>query len=362
MAERAGDFEWRAEGDEAEVVLYARDDSALEKILPASRLPGVESPVYSAASSQNFGWVAASSTHAAPDLVSSPVRGLLLATGLSVDRLGIPSKEFTQSLFRNLYETILPRPGGTGIRRTSETGALAAAEDGIIEEDDLPFFDLEAGDPDALGRRALSAGGRDWDVLTNVRLYPVGDVLDAEVAERLDLAPGELTLTVEAGAGELGRLALSAHRERILSRIRAGVDFGAEADLPVAPLDSEEAADLLAATYAAANFADGRCALALYALRRALANITGGLQLQPVASWQVGGFEERDDAVVHRRELARVRGGEALVSGGSVATGTGAMLGSAPPFEAAEVEGAWPWEEEGLLGRVATLAELGPVE
>ena len=84
MAERAGDFEWRAEGDEAEVVLYAPDDSALEHVLPAARLPGVESPVYAVALSQNFGWVAASSTHAAPDLVSVPARGLLLTAGVSI--------------------------------------------------------------------------------------------------------------------------------------------------------------------------------------------------------------------------------------------------------------------------------------
>ena len=39
--------------------------------------------------------------------------------------------------------------------------------------------------------------------------------------------------------------------------------------------------------------------------------------------------------------------------------GTGAMLGSAPTFGVAEVEGVWPWEETGLLERVVTLEPLG---
>ncbi|CAN5711613.1 hypothetical protein BH24ACT22_BH24ACT22_20070 [soil metagenome] len=356
MAEKTGDFQWRADGDEAEIILYAPDDSALRHILPAARLPGVESTVYAAAASQHFAWVAASSTHAAPDLISTPTRSLLLTTGVSADSLGVPAEEFMQLLFRNLYEVSLPRPGGIGVRRTCEAGAWPAAEDGIVEEDDLSFFDPATGDPDALGRRAISAGERDWDLLANVRLYSVGDVLDAGVAERLDLNTGGIVLTIEAGAGGLGRLALAAHRERILSRIRAGVDFDAEADLPAAPLDSEEAADLLAATYAAANFSDSRCALTLYALRRALSDITD--VLQPVASWKVGGFEERDNLMVHRGGLARIGDGEALVSGDSVATGTGAMLESATPFEAAEIEGVWPWEEAGLLERGVTLEEL----
>jgi tRNA-splicing ligase RtcB len=356
VAERTGDFEWRIEGDEAEIVLYAPDDSEINRVLPAAGLPGVESPVYAVASSQNFGWVAASTTHAAPDLISAPARGLLLTAGVTIDGLGLPPSELVRLLFRNLSEVSLPRLNGPGVRRSCEAGAWAAAEDGIIEEDNLSFFDPATGDSDALGRRALSAGERDWGLLTKVRLYSVVDVLDVEAAESLDLEQGALALTVEAGAGELGRIALSVHRERILSRIRAGIDFDAEDDLPAAPLDSEEAADLLAATHAAANFADGRASLTLHALRRALADITG--ELRPVASWSIGGFQERDGSMVHRRGLARISGGGVMASGDSVAAGTGARLGSAPPFQVAEIGETWPWEEVGLLERVATLEDL----
>ncbi len=355
MAERTGDFEWRAEGDEAEIVLYAPDDSAFEKVLPAAGLPGVESPVYAAASSREFGWVAASSTHVAPDLISNPGRGLLLTAGVSVDDLGVAAHEFAALLFRNLSGVSLPRSGGAGIRRTCEAGAWAAAEDGIIEGEDLQVFEVSAGDPDALGRRALSAGGREWDLLSEVRLFIVGDVQDAAAADSLDLRPGGIVLTVEAGAGDLGRLALAAHQERILSQIRAGIDFDAEEDLPTAPLGSEEAADLLSATYAGANFADGRAALTLYALRRALKDTTG--ELYPVVSWKIGGFEELDGSVLHRKRLARLGDGEAFVGGGSVSFGTGAMRNSAPTFGVVEdsEESLWSWQEAGLLERGATL-------
>lgn len=356
MAEKVGDFEWRAEGDEAEVILYAENDSALECILPAASLPGVESPVSAAATSQNFGSIAASSTHVAPGLISTPVRGLLLTAGASANTLGIPADELALSVFRNLSEVSLPRLGGSGIRRICEAGARAAAEEGIVEEEDLLFFETAEGDPDSLGRRSLTAGEREWDLLRGVRVYSVGEVRDSEAAESLDLEEGGVVVVVEAGAGDLGRLTLATHQERILNRIRAGVDLDAEEDLPAAPLGSEEAADLLAASYAAANFADGRAALALYALRRAFAGITG--ELRPVASWKAGGFEEWDGLVLHRRGLARVGSGEILVCGGSVASGTGALLGSAPPLEIPEIGGVWPWEEAGLLERVADLEEL----
>ena len=356
MAEKAGDFEWRVEGDEAEIVLYAPDDSAVDRILPAARLSGVESPVYAAASPQGFGWVATSTTHAAPDLISAPARGLLLTAGVSVDDLGVPADEFVRLVFRNLSEVSLPRLGGPGIRRICETGAWAVAEDGVVEEEDLQFFDPSPGDPDALGRRALSAGGRDWDLSTKLRAYSAKEVLNSEAAGGLDLNEGALVLTIEAGAGELGRISSAIHRERILDRIRAGVDFDAEDDLPAAPLDSEEAADLSAAMHAAANFADGRTALTLYALRRALAGIAG--EPRPVASWKLGGLEKGDGLMVHRRELARVGIGGVLVCGSSLASGTGAMSGSAPVFGVDEKESLWPWEEAGLLEKLLDLEEL----
>src|SRR5919202_1693687 len=98
MAEQAADFEWRGDGDAAEVVLYAPTpavaDWAFELALPATRLPGVISPVYAAASSRgsrfsrSFGWVAASETHAAPDLMSGPEHGLLLVTDAPVEGIG----------------------------------------------------------------------------------------------------------------------------------------------------------------------------------------------------------------------------------------------------------------------------------
>ena len=72
MAEHAADFEWRGEGEEAEVAVYAPDDATAERAfgraLPAARLPGAENPVEAAASQTGFGRVVVSGTHAAPDL------------------------------------------------------------------------------------------------------------------------------------------------------------------------------------------------------------------------------------------------------------------------------------------------------
>ncbi|CAN5906721.1 hypothetical protein BH23ACT11_BH23ACT11_00490 [soil metagenome] len=353
MSERAGDFEWHAEGDEAEIILYGLDDTALGRLQPASQLPGVLTPVYGVASSQNIGWISASATHVAPDCVSVPARGLLLIAEASIGSLSLQAEELRSQLLRNLSEVSLPYFGRAGLRTICEQGARFAADAGIIEEEDLEHFNQKPGDPDAVGRRALTAGERKLDLPPNVHIYSIGEVFDTEAAESMDFSSGKLAVSVDVETEELGRLAHRAHRDRIRSRILSGVDFDAEADLPAAPLGSEEAADLLAASHAAANFADGRTALTLYALRRAIKEIAG--ELRVVASWKVGGFEERANSVVHRHGLATLGAGETVVCGGRVARGTGALLGSGPRFDVAEV---WPWEEAGLLDRIAQLVEL----
>ena len=362
MVEHADEYAWSGEGEGAEIVVYAPDGAtagrAFERTLPAALLPGVESPVFAAASSGDSGHVVASATHVAPGLISPPSRGLLLVADAPAEGLGMPPGDVMGFVLRGLAEGApsLPASNEAWVRRACEEGALAAAEGGLIEEEDLSRLAPVEGDPDALGRRSLAAGGRDWEGGFGLHVAVAGEVLDTDGAEALDLRTGALVLVVRVGAGDLGRLALSAHRDRIFTRIRAGVDLGAQDDLPAATPGSEEGADLLAAVRAASNFADARAAGAAYALRRVLGGAAGGLRL--CASWRVGGAETRDGFVVHRKDLAATEG-EALVSGGVVAAGTGKMWRSAPPFGAPEDDGRWPWEEAGLLERVLVLDPTG---
>lgn len=362
MPEEFGDFEWRGEGEEAEIALYAPDaataDSALQRALPAARLPGVESPVHAAASGRGFGRVAVSGTHAAPDLFSAPRWGILLVADAPAEALGVPFSETPRLLARKLAEVALPEIGDSALRELLEAGAPWAAGEGFIEEEDLPPFALHAGDPDVLGRRALSAGIRDWARPGNVRVFRIAEIFDSEGAGEMGLEAGELAVVVGAGAEDLGRLALSGHRDRISSRSLSG-DFGDPPDLPAAPAETGEARDLIAASAAAANYAAGRAALVVWALRRALRE-AGMLRLR--AAWPVGGLEDLDGRLAHRDGLAVVGEGEALVAGGVVAVGTGKMLGSAPAFGVAEVDGGWPWEEAGLCGRLAALGSPGSAE
>ena len=359
MVEPAEEFVWSGEGEGAEILVHASDGQTAERALgltlPAALLPGVRSPVYAAASAGSFGYVAASDTHAAPDLTSPPARGLLLVADVGTENLGMPPQNVPDFVLRGLAEASpsLPPSNEAGVRRACEEGATAAAEDGSIEEEDLEFLAPVEGDPDALGRRVLAAGTRDWEGPFGLEVAVVGELLDTDGAESLDLRPGMLALVIRVGAGDLGRLAVALHRDRIFTRIRAGIDLGAEDDLPAAPAGSEEAADLLAAVRAASNFADARAARAIYALRRVLGGTVGGLDLR--ASWRVGGVEERDGSLVHRRDLAAAGQGDPLVSGGVLAVGTGKMWRSAPPFGVPEDDGRWPWEEAGLLERWAVL-------
>jgi len=354
LAEHVAEYEWRGEGEEAEIVLYAPDDPAFERTLPAATLPGVESPVYTAASQRGFGWAAASATHAAPDLLSVPLRSLLLVAGTRSENLGVPPQELRDRILRELPEAgaRLPSLNESGTGRLCESGARAAAEDGLIEEEDLPLLDVRPGDADAIGRQAFAAAPREWAGGVEPDLRLVTEVLDTESAESLGLEEGALALVVRVEAGDLGRLALVAHKERILSRVHSG-DFGAEPGLPAAPTGSGEVEDLVVALHAAANFADARAARALWMLRRVLGDAAGGLDIR--AAWREGGIEEQDGRLVHRSGLARAEDGHALVCGSYTAAGTGNMWASAPPFGVPEEEGRWPWEEAGLLEPRATL-------
>jgi len=352
LAEHVAEFEWRGEGEEAEIVLFAPDDAAFERVLPATRLPGVESPVYAAASQRGFGWAAVSATHVAPDLLSLPTRGLLLVAGTRSENLGVNARELLNRMLRDFPEvgSRLPSPSEAGIGRLCESGARAAAEDGLIEEEDLELLDARPGDADALGRRALSAGPRDWQEALRPELGVVTEVLDTEGAENLGLELGALAIVIRGDAGDVGRLALAAHRERLQARSE---DFGAVLDLPAAPVECWEAEDLFVATQASANFADARVARTVWMLRRLLGEAVGGLDI--LAAWRVGGVEEREGRLVHRKDLALLEDGNALVSGKDAAVGTGNMFSSAPPFGVPEGEGRWPWEEAGLLERLAAL-------
>ncbi|HEX5914974.1 MAG TPA: hypothetical protein VFY54_17790 [Rubrobacter sp.] len=352
MAEHVAEYEWHGDGEEAEVILYAPDDSAFERALPAATLPGVENPVYAAASHRGFGWAVASTTHAAPDLLSAPLRGLLLVAGTRSENLGVPPQELMQRVLRELPEARLPSLNESRAGRLCESGARAAAEDGLIEEEDLPLLDVRPGDADAIGRRALAAAPREWAGGVEPDLRLVTEILDTEGAESLGLEEGALAIVVRIDAGDLGRLALAAHKERILSRVRSG-DFGAAPELPAAPAGSGEIEDLVAAIHAAANFADARAARAVWMLRRILGEVAGGLDIR--AAWRTGGIEEQDGRLVHRRGFAWAENGHVLVCGSYAVAGTGNMWSSAPPFGVPEEEGRWPWEEAGLLERLATL-------
>jgi tRNA-splicing ligase RtcB len=351
LAEHAAEYEWRGEGDEAEIVLYAPDD-ALERVLPAASLPGAESPVYAAASQSGFGWAAVSTTHICPDLLSAPLRGLLLVAETRSENLRGNPRGLMNRILRDLPEagSRLSSLNEAGVGRLCEWGARAAAEDGLIEEGDLPLLGTRPGDDDALGRRAIAAGPREWE--EGVRPEPriVGEVFDAEGAESLGLAKGALAMVIRVDAGDLGRLALAAHRARILGRSE---NFGASPDLPSAPVESGEAQDVVTALYAAANFADARAARTVWMLRRLMGEAAGGLDIR--AAWRAGGVEERDGRLVHRRSLALLGDDDVLVSGSFAAAGTGNMWSSAPPFGVPENEGRWPWEEAGLLQRLTAL-------
>lgn len=359
MTEHASEFEWHREGEEAEVVLFAPDETVaergLQRALPFAQLPGAQNPVYAAATREDLGCVVSSSSHVSPDLLSTPERGALLV--VEAAGLGRPSaRDLTGLVMRELSSTRVSAPSENWIQRLGEEGASAAAEEGLIDEEDLAFFSTAPGDPDALGQRAISAGVRGWrERPGTAEAFEVVEILDSAASENLGLERGFLVLVLRSGAGDLGRFTIDVHRERIRARAE---EFGTRAGPTAAPFESEEAPDLLAATNAAANVADGRMALLIHAARRAAGEAAGEVRIR--AAWRIGGLEHAAATMTHRMNLAVVENGRTLVStsagGGVIGCSTGNMSGSAPPFGSAESDGRDVWEEAGLLVRWARLA------
>jgi hypothetical protein len=341
--ERTGDYEWRGEGEEAELVLYASEASAFDRLTVAGYLPDARNPVYGAAAGGEPGWVVASESHVSPDLVSVPLFGLLLIADSPMSSLGVEPRDFPRLLSRNLSEVRPPSLGGAEARAACESGAMWAAGEELLEEEDLALFPRADGASEALGRRALSAGSYEiGEVTADIAAYGT-----REEDEEIEVPAGALLFVVRAGCGEAGRLALSAHREHV-----AAGEFDSPGGLRIAPLWSREAEDFGVALGSLSNLAAARTAVSLYVLRRALAGMAG--ELRPLAVWGSGGLEARGEERLHRSRLAAVGEGEIFVCGGQIATGTGDMMDSVPEFGAPE-----EWEEAGLLERRLELSPLG---
>lgn len=377
--DHSGEFEWRGDGEEAEVVVYAPDAEAarrgFERAMRAASLPGARSPVYVVSSSPGeYGHAVVSESHVAPDLASAPGRAVLLcAEGSAADfarNLGVSPEEVRRELPRRLGEArySLPRLNAAGVRRMCEYGALAAAGSDVISEDDLSLLTpFPEADPDSIGGRAIAGGGRDWDVAeAKTTALAIAEILDRDALDDLGLEPEQLVIHLEVGRGELGRLAFASHRERVRERVLGGAfdRVGDGSTLYAAPRDTEEAQDFLTASAAASNFADSLASLAIFILRRALRDVAGGLSVR--ASWRVGGAS-RDGAAtktIHREGLASVAEGEAVFcgytggeDGGVLSRGTGGMYGSGPAFAMRETRS--PWQECGLLEEIAVLGPPG---
>ena len=267
--------------------------------------------------------------------------------------------ELAGLIVRDLSETRLPAPSEAWVLRLCESGAVAAAEDGLLEEEDLAYFSSVEGDPDSLGRAAVSGGVRGWrERPGTARAFVTVEILDRDAADGLGVERGSLVVALRSGAGDLGDVTREAHRRRILARVD---EFGVGREPVAAPLDSGEAQDLISAAGAAANFADARMALVVHAARRAVLEVVGEARIS--AAWRMGGLESSGEggSFAHRMGLAAVADGRAFVSisptGGEIGCGAGKMWSSVPSFGvAARTDGRDVWEEAGVLRRWSRLA------
>lgn len=270
-------------------------DQCLEQVVNVAHLPGIVGPSIAMPDIHwgygfPIGGVAAFDEHegvVSPGGVGYDINcGVrLLRTPLSISDL----RPKLSALADKLYSTI---PSGVGssrsdlklshkeLNRVLDQGARWAVAEGFGGEEDLRA--TEAGgrltaDPDCVSQRAKERGRNQVGTVGSgnhfVEVGYVSHVLDDQVAARLGLMEGTVTIFIHSGSRGLGYQVCDDYLDTMVAAAaKYGIDLP-DRQLCCAPLESPEASSYLGAMNAAANFAFANRQLMSHYARRCLADV-----------------------------------------------------------------------------------------
>jgi tRNA-splicing ligase RtcB (3'-phosphate/5'-hydroxy nucleic acid ligase) len=302
--ERVGPYLWRIPttarpgmrvpalivADEA-LMAAIRTDASLEQIANGATLPGIVRAALAMPDiHQGYGLPVGGvvATDAERGVVSPGAIGFDINCGVRLLRTGLDAADVVprmRELVDGLYAAI---PTGVGARASvdltsreleaaMEGGAAWAAAGGYGDGDDLAHVEsggrLAGARPDAVSSHARERGLRQLGSLGSgnhfLEVQMVDEVYDTEVADRLGVRAGQLTVMIHTGSRGVGHQVCTDYLKVTGAALRRhGIDVP-DRQLACAPVDSPEAADYLGAMRAAANFA--------FANRQVLAHVARGV-------------------------------------------------------------------------------------
>jgi tRNA-splicing ligase RtcB len=212
----------------------------------------------------------------------------LLRTKLSLDEVRPVLARLMDQLLRDI-------PAGVGshykafklsdaqVRDVLVRGADWTVAQGYGTAADLEHIEaggrLGGADPDAVSDRAIQRGRDQLGTVGSgnhfIEIGSVDEVYDATVADRLGLAPGDVTILIHSGSRGLGYQVCD---DYLVTMLRAVAKYGIDLpdrQLACAPLGSAEADRYFAAMNAAANFAFANRQMMAHRVREAFAHVFG---------------------------------------------------------------------------------------
>jgi tRNA-splicing ligase RtcB len=363
--ERVGPYLWRIPPDArpgmrvpglvvADDALMAaiRTDASLEQVANGATLPGiVKASLAMPDIHQGYGLPVGGvvATDAEHGVVSPGAIGFDINCGVRLLRTELEAAAVVprlRELVDALHATI---PTGVGARATValdardlaavlEDGAAWAVARGHGERDDLDRIEsggrLAGARPDRVSPQARERGLRQLGSLGSgnhfLELQVVEHVDDAEVAARLGVRAGQLTVMIHTGSRGVGHQVCTDYLKVTGAALRRHGISVPDRQLACAPAGSVEAADYLGAMGAAANFAFANRQVLAAAAGRVLARVLGvaagtlGLavvydvahNIAKEEEHEVGGRRRR--LLVHRKGATRAFPGQPVIVPGDM--------------------------------------------
>ncbi len=283
-----------------------RRDNALEQVANVATLPGI---LKAAIAMPDIHWgygfpiggVAAFSL--SEGIISPGGVGYDINCGvrLLTSRLQVEEvRPLLPQLLQTLYARVPAGVGGTGplilkapeLKRALQGGAGWAVEQGYGSEHDLPRIEengcISGADPAVISERALARGRPQLGTLGSgnhfVEIGYVDQLFDRQLAERLGLPLGRVTVTIHSGSRGLGHQVCE---DSIREMLRASEKYGIylpDRQLCCAPLSSPEGERYFAAMNCAVNFGFANRQLLTHQVREAVSQVLPGTDAGSVLS------------------------------------------------------------------------------
>jgi tRNA-splicing ligase RtcB len=171
-------------------------------------------------------------------------------------------------------------------------GAKWAVGRGLGVKEDLEcceeFGAIEGADPDAVSERAFARGKSQAGTLGSgnhfLEVQVIDDIFDHEIAKKLDLHIGQVTIMIHSGSRGLGYQVCDDH-VRVMGKCVQKYKINVpDRQLACAPINSPEAKDYIGAMRAAANYAWANRQVLMHLVRESLGKVFS-------KSWQSLGLD-----------------------------------------------------------------------